>query len=146
LKLDICENDKISNILVLTHGNWGEELIKSAKMIAGGFENVSAVALNPKDTFNDYLIKVKKTLSAFSGKTLVIADLFGGTPSNIAALLSREYDIEALSGLSLSMLIEAIFTKDNINSVQLVEEVLNAGKDNCKDIIKMISKNKNLSK
>jgi len=146
LKLDVCENDKISNILVLTHGNWGEELIKSAKMIAGGFENVNAVALNPKDTFNDYLIKVKEILSASSGKTLIIADLFGGTPSNIAALLSREYDIVALSGLSLSMLIEAIFNKDNINSVQMADVVLNAGKDNCKDIIKMINKNENASK
>ena len=143
MEIGSYENKKISNILVLTHGNWGEELIKSAKMIAGSFENVSALGLNPKDTFEDYLTKVKENLNASSGKTLVIVDLFGGTPSNIAALLSRDYDIAALSGLNLSMLLEAIISKDNTNSEKLNSSVLNAGKDNCKDIIKIIDENIN---
>ena len=143
MELNTCKNEKISNILVLTHGNWGEELIKSARMIAGSFENVSALALNPKDTFDDYLLKVKEKLNAFNGKTLVIVDLFGGTPSNIAALLSREYDIAALSGLNLPMLLEAIISKDNINSDNLNEAALKAGQGNCKDIIKMINESVN---
>lgn len=130
------QNEKIENILILTHGNLGNELIKSAKMIIGDIKNVEAISLMPSDTFEEYLLKVKSKLKSNTGRILVFVDMFGGTPSNIAISLSREYNLTVIGGINLPMLIEAITSLDNYNYVELSKILIESGKNSCKDIIK----------
>ena len=57
------------NILVVTHGNFGNELIKSAEMIAGKQENIEALGLFVEDDFDMFKSKVKNKIKNYNKKT-----------------------------------------------------------------------------
>ncbi|GCF93165.1 PTS fructose transporter subunit IIA [Enterococcus florum] len=109
-------------ILILTHNGWGQELLKSVRMIVGEIDDVHEVALQAEDSLNDYMDRVKAQIEQleWSEHLLVLTDIKGGTPSNVALRLSKDYAIIAISGLCASMLLEAVmkqseggFTKES---------------------------------
>lgn len=104
-------------------------------MILGKLKNVYAFSLLPDVDPEVYLQKVKKKLDSMSEDSIIITDLFGGTPSNIAAMLSKDYRISAVSGLNMSMLIEAVMLRERIKGEELAEAVISAGKEGCENII-----------
>jgi len=94
------------NIIVATHGRFGEELVQSAEMIAGSTENVYVLSLLPSKSFEDFLMEATETLEKVTGPTIALVDLFGGTPSNVLTVLTRKYDHKVITGLNLPVFIE----------------------------------------
>ncbi|CAM2810993.1 PTS sugar transporter subunit IIA [Erysipelothrix tonsillarum] len=94
------------SIIIGTHGRFGEELIKSAEMIAGKLEHVHAVSLLPEYSFEDYMKKVDETLSQCDGPIIALVDIFGGTPSNVFTVLSKKYNQAVITGVNLPVLID----------------------------------------
>lgn len=101
-------------ILILTHNGWGLELLKSVQMIVGQISNVHEVALNAEDSLPDYLERVKAQIDQlkWSDKLLILTDIKGGTPSNVALRLSKDYEVVTISGLCASMLLEAVMKQE----------------------------------
>lgn len=96
-------------ILVITHGEFGIELVKSAEMIMGPLENVKALALRPGNSVDD----LREEANAIVEKnkengleTVVLVDLLGGSPSNVALSLLAKNDLKILTGVNMPMLIE----------------------------------------
>lgn len=127
--------DKTPGILLLTHGGVGEELIKSAEMIIGPMVNVSALSLMPGMSPENFLVSVSGILDNMPEGSLIISDLFGGTPANISAAVSQTKNISAVSGLSICMLIEAASLRTTLRGEKLAEAVVEAGKKGCKNIL-----------
>lgn len=125
----------VPGILVLTHGRAGEELIRSAEMIIGPVEGMSALALMPGMAPEEFMADVVKILQSMPDGTLLISDLFGGTPANVSAAVSCTRNICAVSGLSLNMLIEAATARNSLNGEKLAEAVVSAGRDGCQNIL-----------
>lgn len=123
-------------ILVVTHGNFGKELLKSAELIIGDQENVKTLSLNRGDNIEELYSCVNKQIEQLDeGEgVLVFTDLFGGSPSNVTAANMKETYFESLSGVNLPMLIEALDLRVNNNLKELVSKVLKAGVDGIKDI------------
>jgi len=128
----------IPGLVILTHGKFGEELIRSAEMIIGKMENVVAVPLMPGQDPPDYEEKVSKVLARMSRGTLVMVDLFGGTPSNVAAILSQKFPIAAVSGVNLPMLIEAASLRRSLNGNELAEAALVSAQKSICNIIAIL--------
>jgi len=101
-------------ILILTHNGWGLELLKSVQMIVGQISNVHEVALNAEDSLPDYLDRVKGQIDQlkWTDKLLILTDIKGGTPSNVALRLSKDYEVVTISGLCASMLLEAVMKQE----------------------------------
>ncbi|MFK4568227.1 PTS sugar transporter subunit IIA [Enterococcus sp. UD-01] len=120
-------------IIILTHGGWGAGLLKSIKMIVGETENIHEVVLRPEDNLQEYIARVEEQLKAITwrGKLLVLTDIKGGTTSNVALRLSRDYDILALSGLNTAMLLDAVMKQTAPYTEQSGAEILQASLDNC---------------
>jgi mannose/fructose-specific phosphotransferase system component IIA len=130
------ETDKrIPGILVLTHGRAGEELIRSAEMIVGTLEGACSLSLMPGMAPEEFMINVTNVLQSMPEGSLVISDLFGGTPANVSAAISQNRNISAVSGLNLSMLIEAASLRSVMGGEKLAEAVVAAGKTGCKNIL-----------
>lgn len=123
------------NIVIGTHGRFGEELVKSAAMIAGNMGRVKACSLLPEYSFEDYMRLVDKTLSELDdGFTIVLVDLYGGTPCNTLTVLSQKYHYDVLTGLNLPMLIDLYLKLSNASEIEakkLVTETINTYMQAC---------------
>ena len=96
------------NILVVTHGNFGNELIKSAEMIAGKQENIESLGL------------------------------FGGTPSNASFANLNNLDFECVTGLNLPMMLEVLINRNIKTLKELVNIAVDVKKNsifNLRDIV-----------
>lgn len=99
------------NVALLTHGQYGQGLVNAAEMISGRKDGLIAVPLWPDDTPETYLEKIRIALAGFHGtpdNTLLLVDLLGGTPGNMAARLVYERGFRCLTGANLPMLLEII--------------------------------------
>ena len=115
------------NILVVTHGNFGNDLIKSAEMIAGKQENIEALGLFVEDDFDMFKSKVKNKIKELENEegVLVLTDMFGGTPSNASFANLNNLDFECVTGLNLPMMLEVLINRD----IKTLKELVNIAVD-----------------
>jgi len=112
------------NLILLSHGNFCVELKNSVEMIMGPQENIKSVPLLEEEGKEDYK---KKLISIVDEEAIVLADLKGGTPANIASELLLEGNIFNLyTGMNMPMVIEYI----NSNMLDTDYNPLVSGKDN----------------
>lgn len=130
--------DEKPEILLLTHGGWGEKLIDSVKMIFGSTDRISEIPLMASDTFEEYYEKVKSKVVTLPENSLLMVDLYGGTTANVSAKLSQEFKINVVSGLNAHMLLEAVALIDSLGDIEVVEKIVTSGKQGCRDVIKEI--------
>ena len=90
------------NIIILTHGEAGNALLASSEMIVGKTPHTTAISLMPGMSPEALMQQVKTILNP-DVETIIFTDIYGGTPSNIAYLLSREFPIRCISGVNLAM-------------------------------------------
>lgn len=119
------------NIVVGTHGKFGEELIKSAEMIVGKMENVKSVSLLPMMSFEDFRHQVDSVLSDLEGPVLALVDLYGGTPCNVLTALTKKYHHNVITGVNLPLLIDLYINTSDKETLDM-DEVVN----NCIEILK----------
>ncbi len=120
-------------ILVLTHGRFGEELVKSAEMIVGEVNNVKALSLMPEMSAEEFRLITERFLEETEGEIICLVDLFGGTPSNTIMYLSQKYKLTIISGVNLPMFLE-VYMNLEMNTVQeladlAVETIVESGKN-----------------
>ncbi|MBP2657748.1 MAG: fructose transporter subunit [Firmicutes bacterium] len=123
-------NEK-SWILILTHGNVGEAFVESAEMIMGTLANVQAFSLLPGMSPEEFIEMIKVKLDTLPKGVLVLTDLFGGTPFNAAIALSGHYDINVVSGVNISMIIEGDLLRNDLSGRELAEAVQQVGMKAC---------------
>ena len=94
-------------ILILTHGGLAEELLAAAKTIAGDLEGFEALALSWVDSIDEVEAQVGAALERLDhgDGVLVLTDVFGGTPSNVAKRFQEVRQIEAVAGVNLPMVL-----------------------------------------
>ncbi|MCR1900006.1 PTS fructose transporter subunit IIA [Irregularibacter muris] len=126
-------------IFILTHGKAGEELKNSAEMILGPLEKVFVYSLLPGMSPENYISKVKESLNGSPDGSIIMTDLFGGTPSNIAAMLSKDYNISAVAGLNMAMLIGADELRKELRGEELAEAIISISKQACRNIVKVLN-------
>lgn len=72
--------------LVVTHGHLGQELVAAAEMIVGEISHIQAVSIGWHDDVNDARKDIEKRIAEVDDGmgVIILTDMFGGTPSNIA--------------------------------------------------------------
>ena len=121
-------------ILLLTHNGWGLELVKSVQMIVGEVTNVHEVALQAEDSQGDHLERVTEKIDQLTwhNQLLILTDVKGGTPSNVALRLSKDYDLLIVSGLCTSLLLESVMKQSGPGfRLQDAEMIQQAAVDSC---------------
>ncbi len=120
------------NILVVSHCGLTVELIKTAEVIAGKQDNLYFVqkTIDDENLFS-LQQKISETLKKIKSDngTLILTDMLGGTPCNASLPLSKDFNIEILTGVNLPMLLSAIFASKTATNVKdLANKVLEDGK------------------
>lgn len=117
-------------LVLVTHGNLALEFISAMQHVVGKQENVEAVCIGPEDDMEmrraEILDKVSKVDSG-SG-VVVLTDMFGGTPSNLAISIMDRANVEILAGMNLPMLIKIASLRKDKSMKETVEGAQEAGK------------------
>lgn len=97
-------------VVVVTHGQLAHELVNAAEMIAGELERVEAVSLGWHDDPNAARDQIANALARVEGPagTLILTDMFGGTPCNIGITFLEDDRVEVLTGVNLPMLVKIV--------------------------------------
>jgi PTS system mannose-specific IIA component len=94
-------------VVIITHGHFGEELFLSAEMILGKQGSVHTISVVPGTVLTEVVDKLDEILNKNPEKgTLIFTDMFGGSPSNIAFSYVGQPDVEIISGVNLPMLLK----------------------------------------
>lgn len=130
-----------NKIILLTHGGWGESLIKSMGMLVGNVTNVIDISLEPSDTLESFINKVMDLSKKIDENTLVLTDIPGGTTSNVALKLTQKYPWKIISGVNSLMLIDAIMKQNLDLNDDVLQSICNSGKDSQKILkVKLVKK------
>ena len=94
-------------MILVTHGNLAEEFVHAMEHVVGDQSAVETVCIGPNDDMERRRGEIADAIAAVdSGEGVVIlTDLFGGTPSNLAISLMQAGKIEVIAGINLPMLI-----------------------------------------
>jgi PTS system mannose-specific IIA component len=102
-------------VVVVTHGQLATELVNAAETIVGDLPQVAAVSIgwheDVQDARDDIQAAIARVKSGASG-VLIITDMFGGTPCNLAMTFLAKDDVEVVTGVNLPMLIKAASLRD----------------------------------
>jgi mannose/fructose-specific phosphotransferase system component IIA len=102
-------------------------------MICGEQSEVTAIGLQPDESPEAFGARLEAAINAHR-RTLVLTDLYGGTPHNVAcALARRNQAIRCVAGVNLGLLIEAI-TRDGVLDDALVEQLVASARDAVVDV------------
>jgi PTS system mannose-specific IIA component len=101
-------------ILIVTHGNLGTALVRSAQMLMGKRRGIKTLGLKEGDGLTNFIDKVNALVSEFPDEKsiLVFVDLRGGTPWN-AILATGDHRIQVISGVNLPILLEVLIKRDS---------------------------------
>lgn len=132
-------SEKERKIILMTHGRVGEQMIEGLRMIVGITDEVYAVPLLPGMTVEEYMGQVSSLLEVQEKPSLLMVDMFGGTPSNCAGGLSSKYPVEVISGVNIPMLIEAVQLRDLYSGEELRQHLVEAGVTGVNDLSKIMA-------
>lgn len=120
-----------TKLILMSHGSMAEETLKSAQMIVGNIKNVWTVSMLSDDGLSGTTKKLETILNEWDINTniLVIADLRGGTPCNVAMMKMKDYpNLKVVTGLNLAMTIESIMVQsDEVESFS--NHIISTGKE-----------------
>jgi PTS system mannose-specific IIA component len=124
---------RMIEVIVMTHGRLAEELIETARSILGEKPGVHAIGLALEDSLEELQARLLEIIDHAPGADtayLILADIFGGTPSNVALGVAQSKPLQVITGVNLAMVLEALNLRDHTaDAVRLAELVTRKSRD-----------------
>lgn len=117
-------------LLIITHGQLAKELLEAAEFIAGAVEAVEHLSIDVTEDSKRLgnMIRIKID-SLDQGKgVLILTDMFGGTPSNLALSFLQENAVEIVTGVNLPMVIAIAQKRQGHSLAEVADLAKTAGK------------------
>jgi PTS system mannose-specific IIA component len=95
-------------LVIVTHGRLAEEFVSAMEHVVGPQSAVKAICIGPEDDMERRRSDILKACAAVDdgGGVILLTDMFGGTPSNLAISVMEQTRAEVIAGLNLPMLIK----------------------------------------
>ena len=117
-------------IVLVTHGKLAEEFLSAMVHIVGEQKHIAAICIQPEDDMEkrrDDILKAVKKVEDGDG-VILLTDMFGGTPSNLAISVMSEGEVEVIAGVNLPMLIQLARSRQTQTLESAVNDAQDAGK------------------
>lgn len=117
--------------VVVTHGQLSNELLAAAEMIVGVIKHITSVSIGWHDDVEAARNEVERAISRVSEDrgVLILTDMFGGTPTNIASMFLREGEVEVVTGVNLPMVIKLASQGAEESLADVARRVRDQGRD-----------------
>lgn len=120
---------KIGGVIV-SHGQVANELLAAAETVVGELNHITAVSIGWHDDVELAKAEIERAIKKVSGGAgvIVMTDMFGGTPTNIAAMFLKENEVEIVTGVNLPMVIKLASFNDDLPLPEVARLVEDQGK------------------
>ena len=107
-------------LVLVTHGRLADELKSAMEHVVGAQRNVGTVCIGPEDDMESRRAEISSLISTVDtgDGVVLLTDMFGGTPSNLAISMMSRDGVEVLSGVNLPMLVKLA----KVRSTQTLDE------------------------
>jgi PTS system mannose-specific IIA component len=125
----MSEVKKIGGVII-SHGRVANELLAAAEIVVGNLTHIAAVSIGWHDDVEISKDEISRSIKKVSdGKgVLLLTDMFGGTPTNIAAMFIKENDVEVVTGVNLPMVVKLASQNKEMTLKEMAEAVEEQGK------------------
>lgn len=117
-------------MVLVAHGHLATEFRAALEHVVGPQKQIASVSIGPEDDMEQRrqdIIDAVKAVDSGRG-VVVLTDMFGGTPSNLAISVMNGGRIEVIAGINLPMLIKLASVRDTSNLEQAVAQAQEAGR------------------
>ena len=117
-------------VVVASHGGLCRELLITAEMILGPAAQTAAAPLATGVSLQDFAAQLRQAVAALQQEAgvLLLADLAGGTPCNVAAVLAAQSEgLRVVAGVNLPMLLEVLSRREGVSLEELSGIAATAG-------------------
>lgn len=117
-------------LVLVTHGRLAEEFVVAMEHVVGKQERIATICIGPEDDMESRRADIAKAIEDVDGGrgVIVLTDLFGGTPSNLAISLMQAGKVEVIAGINLPMLIRLGGARKTMKVTEAVAAAREAGK------------------
>lgn len=123
----------MKHLLIASHGPLSHAIIESAALIAGvqNIEGVHFISINIGSSYEEIIEKVNKIMELFAEKDEILAltDVYGGSITTILSEYVSIRRLHIITGVNLGMVLEAVFMKDSYQIDELINHLIETGKD-----------------
>ena len=117
-------------MVLVTHGHLATEFRAALEHVVGPQKDIETISIGPEDDMEQRRQDIVAAVAAVnSGDGVVLlTDMFGGTPSNLAISVMNGAQVEVVAGINLPMLIKLASVRDGTNLEQAVSQAQDAGR------------------
>jgi PTS system mannose-specific IIA component len=116
-------------LVLVTHGRLAEEFVTAMEHVVGPQRAIATVCIGPNDDMEARRAEIATAIVRVRGEqgVILLTDLFGGTPSNLAISLMEPGSVEVIAGINLPMLIRLESARRSMNVRDAVRAAKEAG-------------------
>ncbi|MEO1489536.1 MAG: PTS sugar transporter subunit IIA [Pseudomonadota bacterium] len=132
-------------LILVTHGRLAEQFVHAMEHVVGPQSAIATVCIGPNDDMEQRrseIAQAVKDVDAGSG-VIILTDLFGGTPSNLAISLLDAGHVEVIAGINLPMLIRLAGARKSMDVVEAAEAAQEAGRNYITVASELLGQNSN---
>src|SRR5512135_1826363 len=118
-------------VVVVTHGQLATELVNAAEAIIGDLPQFAAVSIGWHDDVDDAREEIHQAITRVQGPSgvLLLTDMFGGTPSNLALTYLEANRVEIITGVNLPILIKLASLQSSSDLLGVAREIRETGRN-----------------
>jgi PTS system mannose-specific IIA component len=118
-------------VVVVTHGQLATELVNAAETIVGDLPHFTAVSIGWHEDTQDARDEIAQAIARVRREkgVLILTDMFGGTPSNLAMTFLAQDDVEVITGVNLPMLIKLAGLNEPSDLLAVAREMREHGRN-----------------
>ena len=130
-------------LVLVTHGRLAEEFIAATQHVVGPQDNMRAISMGPEDNSEQRRQDIMDAVAEVDtgDGVIVLTDMFGGTPSNLAISIMDKANVEVIAGVNLPMLIKLA----SVRNTESLEQAVVSAQEAAKKYINVASKLLNVS-
>ena len=124
------QTKSLIGLVLVTHGRLAIELVNAMEHVVGPQTQIAAVCIGPDDDMErrrQDILKAVAGVNAGAG-VVVLTDMFGGTPSNLAISIMENAPVEVIAGVNLPMLIKLASVRGSEDLATAVAQAQDAGR------------------
>jgi len=120
----------MTGVLIITHGQLAKELLKAAEFIVGAVEVAECLSIDVTKDSKELGNMIRRKIDSLDqGQgVLILTDMFGGTPSNLALSFLQEDTVEIVTGVNLPMVIAIAQNREGHSLAEVADMAKTAGK------------------